>query len=281
MKISTRDRNSFSFGRLSDPDVLRRSPLYGGNIALEHFSDRNLQHIVNNIADMFGYTHNAIHVQVDGNDAVPVWSDSNQNQQIDDGELSLHFTMNASMNSYQRVSVYGKNFMYYNACKYGYPLIFGIAAHEVGHLVGHRAMDVLETKIVNGLPALVITQRMHPYWDELCADYLSGIVLAKANPPLDGTPQKEYLSTAKAGPMHPDGYLRSLAFQVGYQWGRNNPPMKTDQILTQTETQKKLLISFYQGYYSQVYMRIGNLMRRHLTLPAELMQQTNYFLGDL
>ena len=281
MKISTRDRNSFSFGRLSDPDVLRRSPLYSDKLALEHFNNLNFQDIVNNIADMFGYAHNAIRVQVDGNDVASVWNDSNQNQQIDDGELSLHFTMNASMNSYQRVSVYGKNFMYYNACKYGYPLIFGVAAHEVGHLVGHHAMDVLETKIMNGLPALVITQRMHPYWDELCADYLSGIVLAKAIPPLDGTPQKEYLATAKAGPMHPDGYLRCLAFQIGYQWGRNNPPMKTDQILTQTGTQKQLLTSFYQGYYSQVYMRIGNLMRSRLTLPAEMMQPTNYFLGYL
>jgi len=54
MKISTRDRNSFSFGRLSDPDVLRRSPMYGGNIAFENFNDRNFQYIVNNIADMFG-----------------------------------------------------------------------------------------------------------------------------------------------------------------------------------------------------------------------------------
>ena len=57
--------------------------------------------------------------------------------------------------------------------------------------------------------------------------------------------------------------------------------MKTDQILTQTGTQKQLLTSFYQGYYSQVYMRIGNLMRSRLTLPAEMMQPTNYFLGYL
>lgn len=281
MNIRQRDRNSFSFGRLSDPQVLEKSPLYGSEPALEHFTDGNFQYIVNHIADMFGYAHNCISARVDGNDVAARWEDKNGNQQVEEDELSFHFVMNAQMNIYERASIYGRNFMYLYAKQYGYPLIFGVAAHEVGHLVAHQATDVLESRLLGGRPALTVTGMLHPYWDELCADYLSGIVLSKANPPMDPNPQIEFLSAAKAGPEHPDGYLRRLAFETGYQWGKNNPPAQTSAIISRIDSLRQLLQSFCTGYYSNVYMRIGDIMRRYLPLPQEYMQKTNLPLGYL
>lgn len=282
MLIKTHDRNTFSFGKLSDPTVLVRSPLFQRDPSFEQFNSANFQYIVNNIGDMFGYAHNTIHAQVDDNDVRPLWHDRNANNTIDDGELDFVFTMNASMHTYQRKSTYGKHFMHYAAQTYGSPIIFGIAAHEVGHLVNAQAVNVLESRLFNGRPALFITQMLHPYWDELCADYLSGIALAKARPAMDIAPQKQFLSESGESATHPDGYLRSMAVEIGYQWGRNNPQHTTDQILSQTTTQKQLLISFQNGFYNQVYMRIGNLLRgKMINLPQQMMQAANIFLGYL
>lgn len=282
MIIRTEDRNAFSFGKLSDPTVLVRSPLYQKNPSIEHFTDANFQYIVNNIGDMFGYAHHTIRAQVREDDMSPYWHDRNANNTIDEGELTFVFTMNASMHIYERKSTYGMHFMYQAAKEYGMPVIFGIAAHEIGHLVSAQALHVLETRLVNGRPALCITQMLHPYWSELCADYLSGIALGKAKPTLDAAPQKEFLGQTAQSSTHPDGYLRSMAVEIGYQWGRNNPAYQTDPILSQTVTQKQLLLSFHKGFYNQVYMRIGNLLRgKTITLPQQMMQPTNLILGYL
>ena len=282
MRIKTHDRNFFSFGKLSDPTVLAKSPLYQRSPGLNDFNDANFQYIVNNIGDMFGYAHNTIRAQVNTNDVRPIWQDRNANAAIDEGELTFVFTMNAAMHTYERKSVYGKHFMHHAAQTYGSPIIFAIAAHEIGHLVSAQAVHVLETRLLNGRPALFITQMLHPYWAELCADYLSGIALGKARPPMDVTPQKQFLGGTTQSATHPDGYLRSMAVEIGYQWGRNNPQSVTDQILSQTDTQKQLLLSFHSGFYNQVYLRIGNLLRgKAITLPQAMMQQTNILLGYL
>lgn len=275
MRLITRDRNSFSFGKLSDMGALIGLPLNHREPMPEHFTTRNFQYIVNNIADMFGYAPGTIQVRVEENDVEAHWLDRNKNDLVDEGEVCFSFVMNAQMNIYQRESIYGKHFMYLNAKKYGYPVIFAIAAHEVAHLVAHRATDVLESRLIKGIPALTVTSTMHLYWDELCADYLSGVVMGKANPPFDPAPQAEFLRQTKASSTHPDGQLRAQAFLIGYQWGKNNPRAQTSAIISRMDGQRQLLHSFHRGFYNQVYMRMGDVMRRYIPLPAELMEPCN------
>ena len=282
MIIRTSDQNHFSFGRLSDPGVMQQSPLYNSNPVLEHFSTANFQYIVDHIVEMFGYARGTVRVAVDGNDMMANWLDLNHNQQMEDDEITFEFTMNASMNTYLRESAYGRHFMYTHAAVYGYPIIFGIAAHEMGHLVSSHALNVLQTELYHGQPALFVKQTLHPYWDELCADYLAGVIMANAAPPLDHEPFKRFLGDTVGGKTHPDGYLRVLAAEMGYLWGRNNPPAVTDQTLMQVEGQRQLLISFFQAYYQHVYPQIDPTARAQMTtLPHYLLTPCQLLVGYL
>jgi len=282
MLIQTRDKTRISFGKLSDDGVLNQSPLANPRQDLSLFTTSNFQHMVNNIADMFGYGHGAIQVNVDTNDLQAFWKDKNGNNRVEEDEITLRLTMNASINTYRRVSTYGQHFMYQAAVQYGYPVTFGIAAHEVGHLVTHHALNELETRIVDGKPALIVTKFVQDYWDELCADYLAGIVLGKARPILSQEPLKRYLSGTVGGKEHPDGFWRTFAVEMGYQWGRNNPAAVTDRVLSNTTGQKQLLQSFYQSYYQGIYSRVDARQRRGKTqLPNYLMEPCNGFVGFL
>ena len=269
-----------SFGKLSDSDVLQKSPLNQQQLKEEYFSSENFQYIVDNVADMFGYAHGTVIASVEINDTQATWNDKNRNDIPEPDELAMQFTMNASMQAYQRVSKYGKNFMFYVALKYGYPIIFGIVAHEIGHLITSNALDTLETHIVNGRPALVRTRSVYSYWDELCADYLAGIVLAQANPPLDHTPYKTFLHSTKASSTHPDGLWRVNAVEKGYLFGKKHPHHVTTETMSQTESQKQLLRSFGFSFYQNEYLQTAAEVRhRHCYIPNEMTCPRNDFLA--
>lgn len=282
MLIRSFSRNHFSFGKLSDTGVVDSSPLSKTNPKPDDFSSANFQYIVDHIADMYGYAHKTVRVSVEENDIKPLWQDFNGNGKVEPGEITLHFTMNAWMNSYDRTSVYGRHFMYQMTRQYGQAVIWGIAAHEVGHLVSHNALNTLETKIVQGRPALVCTMTLHPYWDELCADYLAGVTLAKASPPIACEPLKNSLEASSPGKEHPGGFWRCRAIEWGYQWGKNNPAHATDAVMMDINSQKQLLQSFFLSYYQNLYARAHqNVCSRYGSLPNIMMQPANILLGYL
>ena len=211
MKYTIKDVSRISFGKLSDPGVIEKTRLAKNQLDIQYFNDRNFQFIVDHIGETFGLNHGTIAAKVIDNDHILSWLDLNGNGQMEQSELTVSFTMNASINTYSRQSRYGKYYLYSNAMEYGYPVIFGIIAHEVGHLVNRYLMTAVDTKIINGVPYLVETQKLNDRWDELCADYLAGIVLASARPRLDVEPMKRFLLPTQAGEMHPDGFWRAFA----------------------------------------------------------------------
>lgn len=265
--------NNISFGKLSDRGVLDKSKIYQNYKDIKHFTNKNFQYIVDNIADMYGYKHGIITADVEEKDYVLA-----QNQKND--LLEFRFTMNAQINTYMRTSCYGKHFMHYAAQKYGYPAIFGIVAHEIGHLVTNNALNVMATKIINGQPALVVTKSVNCYWDELCSDYLAGITLSKASPKLSEEPLCEFLKNTEGGKEHPDGYWRVLAVKIGCQWGINNSQILTNMILSQTDKQQNLLINFQKSYYEKIFQKTSFFSKIGKTiLPPNLMENDNIILG--
>ena len=247
------DRTNVSFGRLSDPGVLQHSPLASARPELQYFNSQNFQYIVDNIADMFGLAKGTIQVGVIEKDYMRSWLDFNQNDEVEEDEILFRFVMNAAINTYNRRSFYGKHYMYNAAMQHGYPVIFGIAAHEVGHLINRYVMYKLDTKFIGTSQYLVETEKLNDRWDELCADYLAGVVLAKAMPRLNHEPLKDFLSGTKGDEAHSDGFWRVFAVEMGYQWGCYNDPVMTSQILSNKESLRQLLVSFYQAYYQQVF----------------------------
>ena len=268
MNIHCNDRTKISFGKLSDPGVVKNSPLATDEIRSRYFTTKNFQYIVDHIAEMFGLKHNSVQATVISKDVQYGWIDQNRNSRIDPEEIVIQFTMNAAINTYSRTSYYGKHFMYYNALQYGYPVIFGIVAHEIGHLINRYAMTTLETQIIGGESVLVQTSELDPRWDELCADYLAGIVLAKAMPRLSQEPLIQCLRNSQADSEHPDGFWRVYAIEMGYQWGCNNSPMLTSRILSDTRQIRQLLQSFCQLYYRQIYGGVNPRIRsQYSNLP--------------
>ena len=172
--------------------------------------------------------------------------------------------------------------MYAMASEYGAPVIFGIVAHEIGHMIARYALSSLESRVVNGATVLLQTTIPNARWEELCADYLSGIVLAKAMPRISQEPMKQFLSETEEDEEHPDGYWREFAVEMGYRWGCNNSPMLTSRIISDTEQLKQLLISFFKTYYNQVYCGVDDRTRRqHSELSNALLEPCAIVLGEL
>ena len=281
MRIS-RDRTRISFGKLSNPGVLQRTPLSQAAPGLQHFKTENFQYIVDHIVDIFGLDHGCVHVDVESQDYQAGWVDYNHNNRVDDGELVMQFTMNACIYPYTRESVYGKNFMYQAAREYGSPVIFGIAAHEIGHLINLYTLCPMESRILRGQAVLVQTARLTPQWDELCADYLAGIVLAKSMPRLSQEPLKAFLRYTEADSDHPDGFWRTFAVEMGYQWGCNNSPMLTDRILTDTTALRQLLESFFKAYWNNIYSAVPAYSRnQYSSIPQSFLESTALVLGSM
>ena len=273
MIIPTKDVTRISFGKLSNPLVMASTPLARDNPNLQYFTDDHFQFLVDNIADMFGMPHGTVHTAVEEQDYELGWIDQNQNQIREKDEILFRFTMNASMSPYSRESLYGKHFMYTHAQEYGTPFIFGVIAHEVGHLVNHYAMNALENRLVNGISCLVEVQRLAARWDELCADYLSGVVLAQAQPRLSHEPIKNFFRGTTADEAHPDGIWRMYAVEMGYQWGASKSPMLASRILCDRDQTRQLLTSFVQGYYQQVYCAVDESVRqRYSDLPQYMLE---------
>lgn len=271
------DYTHITFGKLSDPGVIEKSPIYQDDKNIDYFTSQNFQYIVDNIVDMYGYKQGTVSASVNENDYEIVDAPKHFSN-----ILAFRFTMNAEINTFLRTSYYGKHFMYAAAEKLGYPVVFGIVAHEIGHLVTHNTLNIMNVKIANGNPELFITQSVNAYWDELCADYLAGVTLSKAVPDMSEEPLCCLLEGSEGGAKHPDGYWRTIAIRMGYQWGRNNSPMLTDTILSKSETQKQLLVSFQKNYFKRVYLNAPLSKRVGKTaLPADLYEDTNVFLGYL
>lgn len=256
-----RDSTRISFGKLSDSGVLQKTPLANDQLKLQHFTSQNFQYIVDNITDMFGLDQGSIRASVIEQDHRLGWLDRNNNGIMEEEELLLQFTMNAAINTYRRDSYYGKHFMYHQAQTFGYPVIFGIIAHEVGHLMNRYVLYQMDTKYIGKNQFLVETQKINDRWDELCADYLSGIILAKSSPRLSHEPIKSFLSGTQADEAHPDGFWRVFAVEMGYQWGCVNPPSMTSQIISNKGNLRQLLISFFQTYYQQIYCAVNPHVR--------------------
>jgi len=271
MSKSRKDRTVISFGKLSDPGVMQKTPLANNAPALEYFTSEHFQYIVDNIVDMFGLAQGTVLAEVEENDHILGWMDFNGDKTMSDDEMVLQFTMNAAISVYRRKSYYGKYYMHAKAQEFGYPVVFGIIAHEVGHLVNRYALTSYETRIMNGVPYLTEVQKVNDRWDELCADYLAGIVLAKAYPRLPHEPMKNFLAGTMADEMHPDGFWRTFAVEMGYQWGCANHPSVTSQILMDKNSLRQLLISFFQVYYQQVYMGVDPFTRGKYSNLCEYM----------
>ena len=277
-----KDSTRISFGRLSDDGVLQKSPLSGDRPELHHFTTGNFQYIADNIVDMFGLAQGTIRASVIEQDHRLGWMDKNGNGLVEEDELLLQFTMNAAIHTYRRDSYYGKHFMYQQAQIYGSPVVFGIVAHEVGHLINRHVLYQIDTKFIEKTEFLVETQKINDRWDELCADYLAGIVLAKASPRLSQEPMKNSLMGTQADAAHPDGFWRVLAVEMGYQWGCANPAATTSRIISNKETLRQLLISFFQTYYQQVYCAVDSRTRsRYCELSPYLMERCSNPIAKL
>lgn len=255
MVIKTRDETKINFGRLSDEGVMSKSPFSRKEQLPWFYNDKNFQYLIDNIADIFGYSHGTITAYVEKKDRATVWIDSNNDGNIDKDEIHTVFKVNGAICVYERISVYGKHFMFDAASKYGNDVVVGIVAHEVGHMVAQYTLNQLETRTVNGSPQLCVAKGIQPYWEELIADYIAGIVLAISNPSLSQTPLVECMRHTVRGEFHPDGYWRVFAIEMGYQWGRNNDRNSINRILTNKIYLEKLLCSFFENYYKNVYTK--------------------------
>lgn len=255
MVIKTTDETTFSFGKLSDEGVFSKSPFSREKQQPWYYNSKNFQHLIDNIADIFGYSHGTITASVVKNDVESIWSDINKNGKVEKEEIRTVFRVNGEICVYNRISRYGKNFMYDLATRFGNDAVVGVIAHEVGHLVAQHALNRLETTIFNGTPTLKISVGIHPHWEELCADYLAGVVLAISNPPLRKTPYAESMRHTIGGTTHPDGFWRVYAIEMGYQWAQNNNRQDVVRILTNIDYQRKLLLSFFENFYQNVYSK--------------------------
>lgn len=282
MRQSKMDSTRISFGRLSQQGVLNKSPLANPyKLNYDAFSTRNFQYIVDNVVDMFGYEQGTIKVFVEANDFQKYWIDYNNNGKIDsaEGEIVIAFTLNAQIEPYERISTYGKNFMFSTAMQYGYPIIFGIVAHEVGHLINNHALTTREIRTISGKTALFETATTEDYWDELCADYLAGITLALSNPPLEHSGFKAFLVNTLPDESHPSGFYRQLAIEMGYQWGSNNPSLISSVIIGHTEYQRQLLESFFISFYKDIYCNLdSSIISQYGYLPTTLRKPINNML---
>lgn len=172
--------------------------------------------------------------------------------------------------------------MYYQALQYGYPVVFGIVAHEVGHLLNRYVTVQLDTKFIGQTQFLVETQKLNDRWDELCADYLAGVIMAKAVPRLSHEPMKNFLSGTQADEAHPDGFWRVFAVEMGYQWGCANPQETTSRILSDKNSLRQLLISFFQTYYQQVYGGVAPHIRsKYSNLSPYMMEHCSTPIAKL
>ena len=282
MKLRDSDRTRISFGKLSDLGVMQRSSFADEELKPSAFSSDEFQYIVDHIAEMFGLRHGNISAEVVEDDYELLWDDRNGNQKAEDDELAMCFTMNAEILVYERQSRYGQHFMYAMAAEYGTAIIFGIVAHEIGHLITRYALSSLESRVVGGMTALLQTTIPNARWEELCADYLAGIVLAKAVPRISQIPMKQFLSGTEEDEAHPDGYWREFAVEMGYRWGCSHSSMLTSKIISDTEQLKQLLISFFETFYNRVYHGVEDRLRRqHSELSNALLEPCAIVLGEL
>lgn len=260
------ESSAISFGKLSDPHVADTSPLSSDDIRLRDFTTTNIQNIVDQIAQMFGYKRGQIQAKVERKDRILVWQKNGSGI----GSLQFTFIIEANIAPYQRITQYGKHFLYEVAQKHGKEIIFGIIGHEIGHVMAEFALNEIVTAPYRGKPAIIFKNSLHPYWDELMADFLAGVVMAKAIPPLDPAPLKNFLFDTVEGESHPAGFWRVKAIEMGTQWVKGKSPMLSDKILLDQSALGYELKRTAEQYYKDIYLRL-DIRNRYRLLPEELL----------
>ena len=274
-----KDMTKISFGKLSDPGAVQASGLTERGVQLSDFTQESLSYVVKNIVEMYGLNSNTIGVTVVEDDVASVWADANGDGTMDPGEILLTFTMNAAINPYSRQSIYGKHFMYAMTKAYGYPIVFGVAAHEIGHFINHYTLCSFERRPTNQGEAIIQTTKVNDRWDELCADYQAGIIMAMASPRLDHTTLMNMMVGTHADSAHPDGFWRVMAIDMGYQWACAHSEMLNSRVITDDKSRCDLLSSFMKSFYEKVYKRVDPLTRAsHSVLTNAFMEEVSYLI---
>ncbi|MDL2318717.1 hypothetical protein LJC74_06545 [Eubacteriales bacterium OttesenSCG-928-A19] len=272
--IHEKDKTIISFGRLSDPGVVSRSPLANPyKLRKDAFSSENFQYIADHILEMYGYSHGTVRALVEPNDWVPevvTWKDNNKTRK----EIRMQFTMNARIYPLLRTSEYGQNFLFQHAMHYGFPIVFGIIAHEMGHLMVSHSLHAYQIQQKDRVAWLVQTQGTEDYWNELCADFLAGITLARAKPALDPTGLISFIARTEPDESHPHGFHRARAIQLGYKWGQttHNTTSLLDEYMyyRSSESHAKLFEAFFDLYNAQYYSKLSktDIMKYGALPPA-------------
>ena len=260
-----KESSAVSFGKLSDPYTVENSPLSASKSRINVFNTANFQAIVDETAQMYGYGKGQIRACVEKKDRRVFLSRDTSGSY----SLQLQFTMNANIAPYRRITQYGQHFMYEAAKDYGKEIIFGIVGHEIGHLVAEYSVNEIETSAANGRPAIMFKKTLHPYWDELMADFLAGVTMAKAIPKISSEPMKNFLRNTIEGPSHPAGIWRVKAIEMGERWVRSKSPMLSDCILMNQDALKNELIKYAENFFETVY-RISEFRYKYHVLPREI-----------
>lgn len=279
MKLN-RDMTRISFGQLSQEGVVAASPLANPyRLGLDAFTSENFQYIADHILDMFGYAHGTVQITVGPNDWVQFAQQGGYNTNTQE---VFQMQVQASILPAARLSLYGRHFMFQQAMRYGYPILFGIIAHEMGHMLVMHSLHKYEIMQHQGRPWLFETTCTEPYWNELCSDYFAGIVLAMANPPLEAGGLVSFLAGTLPDEAHPHGFYREYAVKMGVQWAQAHTNLIDRYALKVTGGQSKLLISFFQEFSTQFYGRLpAEYHRAYGQLPAQLLMSCRTPIGPV
>ena len=158
-------------------------------------------------------------------------------------------------------------------------IVFGVAAHEIGHFINHYTLCSFERRPTNQGEAIIQTTKVNDRWDELCADYQAGIIMAMASPRLDHTTLMNMMVGTHADSAHPDGFWRVMAIDMGYQWACAHSEMLNSRVITDDKSRCDLLSSFMKSFYEKVYKRVDPLTRAsHSVLTNAFMEEVSYLI---
>jgi hypothetical protein len=105
--------------------------------------------------------------------------------------------------------LYDQNFIWHIGQQYGVDAVSGVIAHEMGHQITNVVYTGAEVELSN-------------WHNELCADYISGIVTRLADLSPDAMHGFYAGEAWMPSESHPAGGLRTEAFDKGYEWASHS-----------------------------------------------------------
>jgi|GEM_PF-5468535 len=189
--------NEISFGSLNDRQVFNSADYksWEDGIDVKEVTKNIIGSLAREIALIFGYDR----ITVQSQWFALAWDDGLVIQPV-----------NAAMYYEKGKLIFNTRFVAYVGNKCGIDAIVGILAHEVGHRL------VYLNFLSNG-------DQLSAHENELCSDYIAGLVMRLAGRNLSHMERCYSTICSQGSSSHPDGRTRNAALQKGYNWVDRDP----------------------------------------------------------